>query len=70
MTNATETKRPTWATCVSTGFFMVGFGAFITAIGLFASPGLIGMGSALVALGVMVGSFGGYGYFVSYRPKD
>lgn len=70
MTNQTKvtTKRPQWATYVATGFLITGFGAFALSIGyLTGAAPLIGVGSAIVALGVSAGAFGGYGHFISYR---
>ena len=35
--------------------------------GQFRCVAIIGVAGALIALGAMVGFFGGYGYFISYR---
>ena len=63
----TTTKRPTWATLVASGFIGVGVGSLLLAIAMVAGGAMdvIGIAVALIALGVAVGSFGGYAHFAS-----
>lgn len=64
---ATATRRPVWATLLAIGFIGIGAGALVIALGIMAGGSLevVGIGSALLALGVSIGSFGGYNHFAS-----
>lgn len=60
-----QTRRPKWATLTAYGFFAVGFGALLVAIGVMGADLFLVFGGGLVALGVALGSFGAFNYFIS-----